>query len=73
MSTSSVKMMLLGIGVMVFGVQFPAIADRSFGLLVVLGARDLLSFYMLDTIGTLFVIAGVVLLLVGYFRRERAA
>ena len=76
-SITSIKLMLLGIGLMLFGFAFFANVANGAQLFLVpfLTFKSVfVSRYALDAIylviDSLFPIAGLILLLVGFFRRE---
>ncbi len=69
MRTSSVKLMLLGIGVLLFGILFP---DTLQPLLLPSLTRGIMGPYRLFVVTLLdstFAIAGIVLVLAGFFKK----
>jgi hypothetical protein len=76
-ATTSIKLMLLGIGLIVFGLAFPITIAQLFEMLVVALQLFRFSRYALEmlvaVVGSLFCLAGLILLFVGFFRRDAAS
>ncbi|HEU0027507.1 MAG TPA: hypothetical protein VFQ25_10360 [Ktedonobacterales bacterium] len=77
MTSTSIKLMLLGIGLILFGLAFPTSIAQLFMMMVVALRSVVFSQYALEmlaaVIGSLFSLAGLILLFVGFFRRETAS
>jgi hypothetical protein len=76
-TTTSIKLMLLGIGLIIFGLAFPITMGQLFIVKVVELWLVAFSRYALETlvalVGSLFSLAGLILLFVGFFRRDTAS
>lgn len=66
--TASLRLVLLGIALLLFGVTFPVALEQLI-LHDVLKLDSLTTYYLL---GSVFPLAGIILAFIGFFKRDRA-